>query len=155
MSGVEVAGLLIGLLPLVITALEHYQDVHKARGLVARFESEYKRTLRDVKHEQLVLHLTLKDLLAPLCGDDQFEEGDLEKWLSDPENSEWSAEEVKSIMKERLGSDVVYGHFLEITDALHQTASKLLITLVDKKPKLQAKLEAGLVSSFIYLFCSR
>lgn len=146
MSGLEIAGLLVGLFPLVITALEHYRDVHQAAGQIARFESEYRRTLRDVRHEQLVFHLTLLDLLAPLCRGELFEGGDLEKWLSDPDGSDWSTDEVATVVRERLGGGVVPDHFMEVTGALHQNVSKLLVTLVDRSPKLQAKLQADIVS---------
>lgn len=137
MSGIEVAGLLVGAFPLIISALEHYHEAHKA---IFRFETEYRKTLEDVKDEQLLFRLVLEQLLSPLCTDDAFDEGHIEQLL-DPNGP--SCNMVETTAAERLGH--TYGRFMEIAGALHSTICKPLISLTDKKPQLQARLKSELV----------
>lgn len=144
MSGVEVIGLLLGIFPLVVSALEHYQDVHKAARLLTRFETEYRKTLDDVKDEQLFLQLSLEELLLPLTNSDGLQDGDLETLLSDLTEENWKQADVVSALKSRLGR--THTRFMEIAKSLDSLTSRLLVTLVNDKPNLQAKIKARAVS---------
>ena len=143
MSGLEVVGLLLGTFPLIISALEHYENMHRAIGLLTRFESEYRKTVDDVKDEQLLLRLSLEELLLPLTKGVSLESGDLEALISDPTGPGWKDEDVVGALKERLGT--TYERFMEIASSLHALTSRLLGTLISDKPELQAKLRAKMV----------
>lgn len=138
MSGLEIAGLVLGLYPLVISALEQYRRVHDVAGLLTHFESEYRKTLEDVKDEQLFFRMTLEELLLPLSTDESFDEGDLEALLTNPAGQDWNNKEFQLALEERLGR--AYQRFLEIMTSLHSLMSSLLFTLVNDKPELQAKI---------------
>lgn len=143
MSGLEIAGLVLGLYPLIVSALEHYRHVHKAAGLLARFESEYRKVLDDAKDEQLIFRLTLEELLLPLTTNQSFNEGDLEALLSDLSHPNWNDENLQHALRERLGS--THDRFIEIVDSLHSLLSQLLLTLVKDKPELQARIKKSTV----------
>lgn len=144
MSGLEVVALVFGVFPLVISALEHYEDLHKATARIFHFEAEYRKTLDDIKDEQLFFRLVLEQLLLPLCADDKYGEDELEKLLVDPAGDVLDRDEVLEVVKARLGR--IYDRFIEISAGLHSAISRLLVTLVSDKPTLQAKLKAQHVS---------
>ena len=144
MSGLEVVGLVLGIFPLVISAFEHYKDVHKAANLIVGFETAYRRSLDDVKDEQLFFHLSLEELLLPMTRLDDFEDDEaLETILSDLTSQIWRTGDVPSVFQERLGP--AYSRFVEIACALHGLLSRLLATLITDKPLLRARLEAKTV----------
>lgn len=144
MSGIEVAGLILGLYPLVVSALEQYRHVYKAAGLLTRFESEYRKTLDDVKDEQLFFRMTLEELLLPLSTNESFDEGDLEGLLSDPTVSGWNNEDIQFALQERLGR--AYERFVGIMTLLHSLMSRLLVTLISDKPELQSRIKERTVT---------
>ena len=94
MSGFEVVGLLLGVFPLVVSAIEHYRDVHKAAGYVLRFESEYRKALDDVKDEQLFFRLNLEELLLPLVKSETFEEVEVQDLLVNLSHPGWKTSDV-------------------------------------------------------------
>ncbi|KAK3698107.1 hypothetical protein LTR37_017065 [Vermiconidia calcicola] len=140
MSGIEVAGLVLGVFPLVICALEFYQDAHKDLGQVGRFEFAYRKALEDVKDEQLVFLLTLEQLLLPLTRDEVLDEDGLAGVLADPKAPGWNEPDVADALQKRLG--LAYSRFVEISTSLHSLISRLLVTLISDKPQLQEKIKA-------------
>ena len=145
MSGTEIVGLVVGVFPLVISALAHYHDVHKVRGLLTRFESEYRKTVDDIKDEELMFRLNLEELLLPLAWNDGFEDGDLEMLIGDPSGAGWKDEDISDALEERLGQ--TYIRFMEITASLQSLISRLLVTLISDKLQWQEKLESKVVSA--------
>lgn len=143
MSGLEVAGLVLGLYPLIVSALQQYRHVHKAAGLVAHFEAEYRKILDDVKDEQLLFRMTLEQLLLPFAMDGIFQEGDVELLLSDPAHPRWNDGNLQLALEARLGS--ASERFIEIVNSLHLIMSQLLFSLIGDKPELQARIKKDLV----------
>lgn len=49
MSGIEVAGLVLGTLPLIISALEHYEGNHDRAWIFFKWKDELYKALREAK----------------------------------------------------------------------------------------------------------
>lgn len=138
MSGIEIIGLVLGAFPLAVSALEHYRDACKTLGLLRNFEAEWRKTLNDIKDEQLSFTLTLKVLVLPLVEDEELDETDLETLLADPTCAKWKEDDVDKAMHHRLGSS--HGRFMEIALELQALIWQLLTVIGIDKPRLKARL---------------
>ena len=145
MSGIEIAGLIIGLFPLVVQSLELFQDACRIKGLLDHFRSEYEKNLQDIKDEELSFHLSLELLLQPLVEDDAFEEHGLDCLVADPGGVGWRTDDVAHALEERLGP--IYERVMEIVNAIHVSIAQFFAKIIQDKPGLQRKLEQSLSSS--------
>lgn len=102
MSGIEVAGLLLGAFPLVISAMEHYEDVKKVSSTWWRIKRAHKKDLGRVKDCHLKFRLNLKELLLPLVLDGVVNTGEYESLLANPGGAGWKEDHVESALGERL-----------------------------------------------------
>lgn len=80
MSGFEIAGVLLGAFPLIISGLKHWREAAKVGGFLWRFREEYSGCLRDVQYHQLCYKHNLKELLLPIMNDADA----VERLVSDP-----------------------------------------------------------------------
>ncbi len=97
MSGIEVAGLVLGSIPLVISALEHYHD-----GLVTiqrwrKHKYERKAVIRNLMTEQVKMQNVCEKLLIGLVAPSQ-----IETMIKDPFGSQWEDVLVARKLKGRL-----------------------------------------------------
>lgn len=129
MSGIEVAGLVLGAIPLLIAALEHHEsglDRIKAFWNWGDELSKFRRTLGLL----LVSYdLTLRVLLAPMITDARLEE-----MLANPSGDLWKSEDVCRQLQCRL--DVAYTPYLDIISEIEriiiEISSKLNINRANK-----------------------
>jgi hypothetical protein len=70
MSGIEVAGLVLGAFPIAIWGLEHYCDVARRMGFWYEIRSNYQRTSNELKFHYLSFERNLEQLLYPLVADE-------------------------------------------------------------------------------------
>jgi hypothetical protein len=63
MSGLEVAGVVLGAFQLIISGLEHWRDVAKVGGFWWRIRKEYTKCRSDVRFYDIVYKRNLKELL--------------------------------------------------------------------------------------------
>ncbi|KAL2368560.1 hypothetical protein BDBG_09511 [Blastomyces gilchristii SLH14081] len=69
MSGIEIAGVLLAVFPLIISGLEHWRDAAKVGGYFWRVREGYNKCLRDVQFYELLYKRNLKELLMPIVAD--------------------------------------------------------------------------------------
>ena len=63
MSGLEVIGIILGAVPLVISALEHYAEGVKTIRVIRHFAQEFRAVARKLEAEHLLFRNTLAILL--------------------------------------------------------------------------------------------
>ncbi|KAI2473821.1 hypothetical protein F4781DRAFT_4317 [Annulohypoxylon bovei var. microspora] len=118
MSGLEVAGLILGRLPLVISALEYYQSSLS----ILKYRSE-KSEIREVEHSlkyrQTLFHTTVELLLHQF-----LEPAEIQELLSDPTGSKWQNKSVDLALRESIGHDE-YILFSDTTKQLFEALSSL------------------------------
>lgn len=121
MSGFEVAGAVLGTLPLVIAAVEAYIGFMKDWGKAA---SELKSINRQLTTERSKLYNICEQLLS-----DVVPQRDIEPMLQDPFGPLWQAEETKKRIRRRLWNS--YEPFettvIEIQEALQTVKEKLSV----------------------------
>jgi len=69
MSGIEVAGLLLGAFPLIISAMEHYEDIKKPTVIWWKIRRAHKRDYGKIKDCELAYMHQMELLLYPLLND--------------------------------------------------------------------------------------
>jgi hypothetical protein len=96
MSGIEVAGLVLGGLPLLISALEYLVKLRK-------FRREYQKDLNRLQYIQLVYRESMRTLLVPLQYDGTLDATQIELLLDHPSSQGWSDPDVQDEVSRRLG----------------------------------------------------
>ncbi|KAK0638560.1 hypothetical protein B0T16DRAFT_226906 [Cercophora newfieldiana] len=121
MSGFEVAGVVLGTLPLVIKAVEAYIGFMKDWGKAA---SELKSINRQLTTERSKFYNVCDQLL-----NDVVPQKDIEPMLQDPFGPLWQAEETNKRIRRRLWNsyDPFWETVLEIQNALRTVQERLSI----------------------------
>lgn len=99
MSGLEVAGVVLGALPLVISALEHYAEGVSTARRYFRYKAELRSLTLSVNTERSIFVNTLEQLLTGIVHVEQ-----MDLLLSDPSGQLWRAKDSELRLQERLGS---------------------------------------------------
>jgi hypothetical protein len=124
MSGLEVVGVVLGALPLIISAFEHAQSLAKKWNLLTNFNSEHLKVWNDVKDEELMYRLQLQTLLVPLVRDGDLTKDRLETLLLSPQSNEWREADLDAALRKRLGE--AYDRYLGNVEEIQALAWRLL-----------------------------
>jgi hypothetical protein len=85
MSGLEVAGVVLGAFPLLISGIEHWRGVAKIGGFYLRIRKEYTKCLRNIQFHEIIFKNNLRELLLPLIPDAD----EVTKLIADPGGQLW------------------------------------------------------------------
>jgi hypothetical protein len=127
MSGLEIAGVVLGALPLVISALEHYGKVINMAGRYWRYKTKVRSLILQVNTERGIFINTLEQLLTGIVKNEHMAE-----FISEPGGDAWVA--VGELLEVRLGS--AYGIYLDnvkgMEASLKQMTEKLALASDEK-----------------------
>ncbi|KAK4985214.1 hypothetical protein LTR50_006108 [Elasticomyces elasticus] len=98
MTGVEVAGLLLGTFPLLISGLEHYNETRNVIGQWRNIKQQYKKCKRAIELHQVLYESNLQKFLLPIIV--SYEE--IEELVSAPLGSRWKDPELEETLQSRL-----------------------------------------------------
>lgn len=134
MSGFEVAGIILGSIPLVISALEHYRDGASAIRRWSRYENERRSLILRLETESVKMQNICTQLLRGLIADSQ-----IEGMIVDPFGPSWQSEELQRKLRGRLcGSARVFkATVAEINDAIQKILGLL------NPPQQKAEVQGG------------
>jgi hypothetical protein len=124
MSGLEVVGVVLGALPLIVSAFEHAQSLAKKWNLLANFNSENLKVWNDVKDEELMYRLQLQTLLAPLVRDGDMTQDRLEILLLNLQCDAWKDADIEAALRIRLGE--AYARYFSNIEGIQTLAWRLL-----------------------------
>ena len=125
MSGIEVAGLILGGLPLLISALEHYATMEELGRTWWKFRREYRKDLDRLRDIQLLYRGNMRTLLAPLQWDGTLDVAQVEALLEDPASQRvvrspgWG-----TVVSQRLGE--FSDRYLQILTEMKEVIMKLI-----------------------------
>lgn len=119
MSGIEVVGLLLGVFPLCISAMEHYEQEKRVLGTFWRIRKSHRKDLGKLKDCQLKFRLNMKELLLPLLLNDVVGRVEYEQLLADPGGPGWKDESVDEALASRLSES--HERYLEILEEFSET----------------------------------
>ncbi|KAF2013042.1 hypothetical protein BU24DRAFT_425606 [Aaosphaeria arxii CBS 175.79] len=136
MSGLEVAGVVLGAFPLIISALEDWREVANVGGFFLRIRKEFKKCLRDVQYHEILYKRNLKALLSPLIHD----EAETKRLIDDPGGQGWSDGNLQKQLQGQLQE--AYEVYFAIVVEMNETAEELKEELAMGKSDVQAKLKS-------------
>ncbi|CAM1509046.1 Fc.00g027850.m01.CDS01 [Cosmosporella sp. VM-42] len=97
MSGFEIAGLVLGALPLLISAIEHYDSTLDRLTAFFKWEDELKKFLRELWVQYTSLEMTLRGLLKEVASPVEAEE-----MMLDFRHDLWSSRELAESLEDKL-----------------------------------------------------
>ena len=118
MSGLEIAGLVLGAFPILISALKHYRESAEVLSSWLAFRRKYQKVKHDIEWLRFSYTQNLKELLLPLICD----EDEVDILLSDPLGELWSEPELEYKLKERLAG--AYIHCLRAVKDVNEVMEK-------------------------------
>ena len=124
MSGLEVAGIVLGALPLIISALEHYAEGYNTAKRFWSYKSEVRSLLIRINSEKATFVNTLEHLLTGIVRIDRMAE-----MLANVGGEEWQDEIIEQCLKDRLrGAYEVYlANVQGMAGALQKIMKKLAL----------------------------
>ncbi|KAI4962028.1 hypothetical protein J4E86_001058 [Alternaria arbusti] len=137
MSGLEVAGIVLGALPLIISALEHYAQGVSTAKRFWHFKSELRFLLLRINTEKVTFVNTLEHLLTGIVRIDRMAE-----MLANVGGQDWQDETIEQCLKDRLrGAYEVYlANVQGMAGALQKIMDKLALGPDGKPPFSDLKL---------------
>jgi hypothetical protein len=124
MSGLEVVGIVLGAVPLVISALEHYAEGVKAIRVIRHAAQEFRAVARKLDAEHMIFRNTLAILLNDCTG---IEAATVRSLMDDVRGEEWRKPNVKAALERRLGESMqsYFKHIQSISDTLEDFQDRL------------------------------
>jgi hypothetical protein len=98
MSGLEVAGVVLGAFPLLISGIEHWREIAKVGGFFWQIRKEYTKCQREVQFHQIIYKKNLEELLLPLVPDAD----EVAKLIADPGGHTWTNTALQERLEGRL-----------------------------------------------------
>ncbi|CAK1356724.1 unnamed protein product [Cercospora beticola] len=136
----EVAGVVLGGIPLLISAVEHYEECFRMLGCMRDFKHEYKKCRNRVK----LLDLRYDDILDQLFLDVVDSRDELDRLKACPDDNGWK--EIEARLKERLRPKV-HQPYLDTMRDMQDTIQDLAEELgVDKIAFQECMLRKGSVT---------
>jgi hypothetical protein len=97
MSGFEVAGAVLGVIPLIISALEHYQDGVRVIQRWRKYDRELQSLIRNIETERVRLQNVCEKLLDGLVPPSQ-----IDAMVENPGGDLWMNESIQKKIRDRL-----------------------------------------------------
>ncbi|TDZ25874.1 hypothetical protein Cob_v000282 [Colletotrichum orbiculare MAFF 240422] len=125
----EIAGLVLGAVPLVVAALKNYEDIIGTAAAFIHGKGELSRIIRDLDSESLLYDQNMQIMLTRTVGDET-----MEQMLADPRHVHWDSDDFAHDMKIELGRahDPCMGLLKDIGSVLEAIASSLRVNGSDK-----------------------
>ncbi|KAF2009486.1 hypothetical protein BU24DRAFT_467859 [Aaosphaeria arxii CBS 175.79] len=141
MSGIELAGLVLGAFPLLIYALESYREGAELLNDWWRIQATYKKCKHDLGYHHTIFEGNIERLLLPLVVDDD----ELKALMDNPAGEAWEDEELEKRLKQRLPKS--YELFLDIMGNINKLIESLKKELGVNDSKFLAKVDKGKVKA--------
>ncbi|KAK8073419.1 hypothetical protein PG994_004318 [Apiospora phragmitis] len=119
MSGFEVAGVVLGAIPIVLELLKHYGDAAKRLSYWKKIQVEYLKCKGELELQALLFKKNMRQLLLPLDMDNK----EVATLLANPNDPAWKDPNVDHLLEDRLQG--TYQLYLEYVKRLEQTMEAL------------------------------
>lgn len=141
MSGFEVAGIVLGAIPIAIEALDRYREVGKRLGFWYKIRFEYQKCSDHLTFFRVAYRRHLKFLLLPLVVDDDK----VEELLANPGGEGWKDPAVADLLEIRLAES--YELYLRHMTAIAEVMEKLNHELAVDQDSVQYTVKTSVSST--------
>lgn len=101
MSGLEIAGLVLGAFPIALEVLDKYKEAARRYGFWLRIAAEHQKCDSKLQFQRLLYINNLRHLLLPMA---MLDDAGVEQLLSNPRGTAWKRDETTYMLNQRLGS---------------------------------------------------
>jgi hypothetical protein len=119
MSGLEVAGVVLGAFPLLLAAIEHWHNIANIYDLHRRIRRRYKECQHDIEYQKIICRQNLEALLTPILRDAD----EVDRLVADPGGQGWSDPALQESLEERMHGS--YHMYREIITKMEDVVNKL------------------------------
>ena len=140
MSGVEIAGFVLGAIPLMVSALEHYKETAEVLEGWWKVKSEWGKCKNNLNYHKVAFEENLEELLLPLIVDEER----LKRLLDCPGGPEWQDPALEEMLKERMPK--TYSAYLETIQEMREVVKGLDDALGTNKMHFQSRVTEEVVS---------
>lgn len=139
MSGFEIAGVILGGLPLLISFLENYTKIVEAGHTWRRFARQVRRLSQEIETERVIFKDTCEKFLVGIVPPSE-----VDKMIQNP--GSWWGEAIPNVLHSRLGES--FNSFRNIIQDMEQTYE-------DIKKKLGMDSGNDVCALYMYIICCR
>ena len=118
-TGVETAGLVLAIFPLLVSALEHYQEGFERLNDWWKFRTEFLGFMHVIGRQAILFDENLEELLSPIITSD----AEMDTLLRDPTGPLWRRAELEKKLKGRLPKS--YEAYRSTIDDMRETMDVL------------------------------
>ncbi len=109
MSGFEIAGVVLGALPLLISAMEHYESSLDRVLAFFKWKDELHKAMRELWIQHSYYEMTLRNLLVGMV-----DEAELVEMMSQPQSPLWKSPGLDEKLRQKLGAaHGIYGYTIQ------------------------------------------
>lgn len=119
MSGLEIAGLVLGAFPILLNVRDYYKRGRQPLDEFLHFENELVDLLDDIDHEKMVYEYTMNELLKSIT----CYRLDGNAMLHDIDHPNWKNPIIEEALRDRLS--VQYDRFLRVIVRMQKTQRNL------------------------------
>jgi len=134
MSGLEVAGVVLGAFPLLLSGIEHWRDVAEVGGLYRHIHKHHKKCQRDIEFHGLMYKGNLQELLDPLVGN----KDEVARLVADPGGQGWGDKALQKLLEGRLKDS--YDLYLSIITEMNDVVKEFNREIGSDRKSIQDKL---------------
>jgi hypothetical protein len=135
MSGFEIAGLILGAFPILISALKGYGELARKVGLWNSIRQEYQKSKNEINAQHVQFIGNLRRLLLTVGVDDAR----ISRLLADPRGGEWEAEDLARWFQDHLqdSHDVLLETINEMGRAMEELKKEIIVDAENIRQKIE------------------
>ncbi|CAD6579310.1 MAG: hypothetical protein ASARMPREDX12_009125 [Alectoria sarmentosa] len=118
-TGVETAGLVLAIFPLLVSALEHYQEGFESLSDWWKFRTEFLGFIHVIGRQAILFDENLEELLSPIITSD----AEMDTLLRNPTGPSWRHAELEAKLRRRLPKS--YESYRNAIDDMKETMDAL------------------------------
>lgn len=124
-TGIETAGLILAAFPLVISALEYYENGFQVVREWIRFKGEFAAFLNALIRQRIFFRQNIEELLGPIVAS----EYEMSVLLDNPGGEAWADKILNARLRQRLPGTYEYDSYAITVSYLLETLRKLMAKL--------------------------
>lgn len=121
LTGIETAGIILAAFPVIISALENYQNGFQAIKEWVRFRGEFATFLNALVRQKIFFRQNIEELLSPII----FSEYEMSLLLDHPSGSAWADNSLNQRLRRRLPGKYEYESYTTTVSYVLEILEKL------------------------------
>jgi hypothetical protein len=119
LTGIEVAGLILSIFPLVISGLEHYKEGFETLHGWWMYRTDYLEFLRKIGVQSVLFQANLEELLGPIVESEAL----LHELMRNPRSPAWNNEQLEKRLRKQLPTS--YDWYRLTVEEMHKDLKRL------------------------------